>query len=91
MREELNPVLAKKILGEWNRIQGTKFWEYLTARLESERQKSKDWWEDLETGTVASPLIEKWIRLQGRAHGFRDALKEPDKLVEDCENIAKGE
>jgi len=90
MREELNPVLAKKMLDEWNKIQRMKFWQYLAARFEGKRQQAKDDWEGMEVGTAASPLMEKWLRLQGRAQAFKEAQSMPDKLAQDCENATKG-
>lgn len=91
MREELNPVLAKRMLDEWRKICETKFWEHYTARLETEREKTKDDWEITETGTEAVPLFEKWLRLQGKAHAFRKALKIPVEILGELEKIVKGE
>ena len=91
MSEELNPILAKRMLDEWNKIQQMKFWKYFVARIEEQRQKAKDEWEEMETGTAASPLMEKWLRLQGRARAFKDAAKIPDKLAEDCDKTIKGQ
>ena len=89
--EELNPILAKKMLDEWSKIQRMKFWQRLVGRYKEREQKTKDAWGNTETGTISSPLFEKWLKLYGELQGLKKVIRMPDDLAEDCEKIIKGE
>lgn len=89
--EELNPILAKKMLDEWSKIQRMKFWQRFMAKLKEQEQKTKNAWGNTGTGTLVSPLFEKWLKLYGELQGFKKAVRMPDDLAKDCEEIIKGE
>ncbi len=79
--------LARQLLAEYKDIYQTRFWEYLMKGYEEERQRAKDAWESTEQGTAGSPLMQKWIRLQGRAKAFKDAQAIPGRKIQELRKI----
>ena len=78
--------LARQMLAEYREVRQTRFWEYIMDCYEAERQRAKDEWERIETGTIGSPLMEKWIRLQGQAQAFKKAQALPITKVKELES-----
>ena len=83
--------LARQMIAEYKEVRQTKFWEYLMECYEEERRRAKDNWETTETGTMASPLMEKWLRLQGIAQAFKKAQLLPIHKIQELENLVNRE
>jgi hypothetical protein len=79
--------LARQMLAEYKDIRKTRFWEYLLDCYEDERIRAKNEWENTETGTLASPLMDKWLRLQGQAKAWKKAQTLHLAKIQELENI----
>ena len=87
--KEVSEALARRMLNEYQKLKGTKFFEYLMQRYELKRERAKSDWETIESGTLASPLFEKWLRWQGRSQAFKEAQKLPDLICRELEKQLK--
>ena len=82
---EISEALARRMLNEYQKFKGSKFFEYLIWRFEEERRKAKNDWETTESGTLSSPLFEKWLRWQGKSQAFKKAKALPDIIGKELE------
>ena len=82
---EISEVLARRMLNEYQKFKGTKFFEYLMWRYKKKQEKVKTDWETTESGTLSSPLFEKWLRWQGKAQAFKEAQNLPDIIGKELE------
>jgi len=83
--KEVPEALARRMFGEYQKFRGTKFFEYLMLRYKSEEERTKNDWVTTESGTLASPLFEKWLRWQGKAQAFKKAQLLPGLIGKELE------
>ena len=87
--KEISEALARQMFGEYQKLKGTKFFEYLMLRYKNEEERTKNDWENTESGTLSSPLFEKWLRWQGKVQAFKKAQKLPDLIGTELEEQLK--
>ena len=87
--KEVSEALARRMLNEYQKFRGTKFFEYLMWRYGNKRERAKTEWETTKSGTLSSPLFEKWLRLQGRSEAFKDAQNLPGLIGKELEEQLK--
>lgn len=87
--KEISEALARRMFNEYQKLKGSKFFEYLMWKYEKKREKARAAWETTESGTLSQPLFEKWLRWQGKAQAFEECQKLPDIIGKELEEQLK--
>lgn len=87
--KEISEALARRMLNEYQKLRGTKFFEYLMWKYERKRERARTDWETTESGTLSQPLFEKFLRLQGKAQAFKEAQSLPGLIGKELEEQLK--
>ena len=87
--KEVPEALARRMFNEYQKFRPTKFFEYLMLRYKSEEERTKNDWASTESGTLSSPLFEKWLRWQGKAQAFKKCQALPGLIGKELEEQLK--